>query len=96
MKDNKKAGVSGFLVLFALGNLVLGQRFNALGAHVLTHQGFPFTHQHLLNIGVEFATGSTHRKAALVAKLRFFTTNFTHGHRRCCLDFAESGCEMLP
>lgn len=88
MRDNKKAGVSGFLVLVWQNSLVLCQRLDALGAEALANHILAFTNGDGLDVRVELPAGGAHRKAALIAKLRLLATSFTHSHGRCCLDFA--------
>lgn len=85
MRDNKKAGDTGFLVLAWLNSLVLRQRLDALGAEVFANHVLTFTHGDSLDVRVELTAGCAHRETALIAKLRFLAASFTHSHRRCCL-----------
>lgn len=89
MRENKKAGMSGFLVSIRHNGLVvLRQCLDALGAEVLANHVLALTHGDGLDVRVELPAGGAHRKAALIAKLRLLATSFTDSHRRCCLDFA--------
>lgn len=77
MQGNKKAGLTGFIVLL----LGFGKCLNALGAQILANALPVFINPNTLNIGFELTTGRLQRMAAVIAEHRLLAARITFGHR---------------